>query len=646
MNIDEYAKRIEEIKKQINIIKEDVIYLKDYDSVGKLEGLLRHVGDEHFKLIVVGEFSRGKSTFVNAVIGRNLLPSSLNPTTATLNVIENGEEEPEYILNYADGGCKQISQKEFKSLIAPECQGKSKKGQAEFLQKSIELQKIHHVQINIKNELGQQGIAIVDTPGVNDLDTRREQITYDYIPNSDAAIVVCSAMQPLTDSEFKFINERILKNDISKLFVIINFKDSLHTKEECESIIGRFCKELQGIVPESRIFLVSAKQALTWKRKNRGEEISSTYLPVSLESTGFADLEEALLSFLATERGSIREERFRAMLGSVCCEILDNVLPQRMQAVAMSREEVELRIRQLKPQIEQKRLKCSNVLDSMKRELLLKENEFVTEYKKLLEALANRAKRSVEEYGGNSPEELFEEMSDATVSLEKKLQVEFPNKMQGVLMKIVEESMRRIGDEFLDIGIHMNVFENIETTSVSNASGFNLSNADVADRTEEDWELGKLIVGGIIGGVAIIALAGAIASAGILASPFLHAGGKLLSSLLSAEEKRIDEKYQREENIKVTNASVKKVFLAEVEKRYFSSIDKKLDVFKTRYKQNVEQLAEAIRKDCEAKMEQVVWQLESELSEKQERSWSIEEELVRLTDIKNRLQKTLEERGK
>ena len=638
MNIADYKRKIVEIKKQIELVKEDDTYLKDFDSVEKLENLLKHIDDEQFKLIVVGEFSRGKSMFVNAIIGENLLPSSKNPTTATLNVIENGTEQAEFFLNYADGSNKKIPKEEFKSIIAPECQGSSKKAQMDFLQQSIEIQKIHHVQVKVLNELGQQNVTIVDTPGVNDLDARREQITYDYIPNSDAAIVVCSATQQLTASEFKFIHERILENDISKLFVVINFKDLLHNEEDCKKVIDLFCEKLKKIVPPKRIFLVSSKQALTYKRKCRGEELkSTTYLPDSLEETGFVELEKELLSFLAEERGSIRIERFKMMLHSICQDMLHNILPQRINAVAMSREEIELRIRQLKPQIEQKRLKCQNALDSMQRDILKKEIEFADEYRKLLDALANRAKRTVENYYGNSPDELFEVMSDSTASLEKKIQTEFPGKIQDVIMKIVEESLQRIGDDFLDIGIRMNVLEGLGTPSSTSVAELKSSEMDVADYTQRDYEVGKLVVGGIIGGVALIALAGAIASGGLLVAPFLHAGGKILSSIVDAENKRIDEKYQNEENITVTNASVKKVFLAEVEKRYFTSISKKVEIFQAKYKQNVYQLTDVIKKDCEVKLEQVVWQLENELSEKQERSWSIEEERLRLSEIEKHL---------
>ena len=82
---------------------------------------------------------------------------------------------------------------------------------------------------------------------------------------------------------------------------------------------------------------------------------------------------------------------------------------------------------------------------------------------------------------------------------------------------------------------------------------------------------------------------------------------------------------------------MKKVFLAEVEKRYFTSISKKVEIFQAKYKQNVYQLTDVIKKDCEVKLEQVVWQLENELTEKQERSWSIEEERLRLSEIEKHL---------
>lgn len=55
--------------------------------------------EDGFKVVVVGEFSRGKSTFINALLGKRILPAKTNPTTTTINRISYGET-PRYLLHF------------------------------------------------------------------------------------------------------------------------------------------------------------------------------------------------------------------------------------------------------------------------------------------------------------------------------------------------------------------------------------------------------------------------------------------------------------------------------------------------------------------------------------------------------------------
>ena len=73
--------------------------------------------DEKFNLVVVGEFSRGKSTFVNALLGCPMLPVSKSPTTAVISKIVYGENS-EYIVHYKSGESKTISEEEFLDIKA------------------------------------------------------------------------------------------------------------------------------------------------------------------------------------------------------------------------------------------------------------------------------------------------------------------------------------------------------------------------------------------------------------------------------------------------------------------------------------------------------------------------------------------------
>lgn len=75
------------------------------------------LADERFNLVIIGEFSRGKSTFINALLGTNILPASANPTTNIISKIVYGKQ-PKYVLFYKDGKQQEISKEAFDLIKA------------------------------------------------------------------------------------------------------------------------------------------------------------------------------------------------------------------------------------------------------------------------------------------------------------------------------------------------------------------------------------------------------------------------------------------------------------------------------------------------------------------------------------------------
>lgn len=180
--------------------------------------------DDLFLLVIVGEFNAGKSSFINALLGDNLLKEGVTPTTTQINIIRYHEEYQET-----------ISEKNILEIGAP---------------------------IPLLKE-----ISIVDTPGTNAIVRKHEEITSQFIPRSDLVLFVTSADRPLSESERAFLQQ--IRDWGKKLVLVLNKVDLLQNDDEVhqvENFITDNMRSLLGIQPE--IFSVSSRLALQAKKGN------------------------------------------------------------------------------------------------------------------------------------------------------------------------------------------------------------------------------------------------------------------------------------------------------------------------------------------------------------------------------------------
>lgn len=239
---------------------------------------------ERFQVVVVGEFNRGKSYLINALLGQAILPTGIRPTTAALTTIAYGQES-RAVLHYHDNlglAPREVSFAELKQLVTALTPDSEQQAQA------IKLAEVH-----VDSELCAHGVTIVDTPGVNDLNEQREEITYRFIPQSHAAILVLDATMPLSRSEKEFLENRILASDIQKIFFVLN-KASLIPEGEAAAVTAYTKQNLEAIpgLGKVRLFLIDAKEQL--KAGGDLQRLSPT--------NQFREFAEELQRFLVQER--------------------------------------------------------------------------------------------------------------------------------------------------------------------------------------------------------------------------------------------------------------------------------------------------------------------------------------------------------
>lgn len=289
------------------------------DLVKKLEA-------DRFHLVVVGEFNHGKTTFVNALLGANILPVGVTPTTAVIHHLEYAVE-PRAEVVYEDGGRQPIPFDQVRQFsVGGDRAPHHAIGEAHEPRSASE---VKHLEVFYPAELLRERIALVDTPGVNDLSLQRADITYQYIPRSDAVLFLLDAGQPLKESERVFLHDKLLGQSRDKIIFVVTKRDIWDAAEQEEAL--RYVKtELAKLVKNPVVFAVSAEKAL---EGNVGE-------------SGMPELLTHLTSFLAEERGRILLDNALGE-GIEAAKLLQKGVFARRRACAMSTEELERRIQML-----------------------------------------------------------------------------------------------------------------------------------------------------------------------------------------------------------------------------------------------------------------------------------------------------------
>ena len=196
----------------ISAVQED--RLKD-----RLDTLTETVTYGFYTVLVLGEFKRGKSSFVNALLGTSLLPMDVLPETATVN-----------ILRYADTPYLRVRYRDGRMVDGEVSEAYLRRFSANT--PNNEAHEVRQIEIGYPIELLRGHIELVDTPGVADLDDLRADVTYGILPQAHAVIFLLDANAPLTESERVFIKERIIPQGIRHIFFIVNKYDCVDEEED------------------------------------------------------------------------------------------------------------------------------------------------------------------------------------------------------------------------------------------------------------------------------------------------------------------------------------------------------------------------------------------------------------------------------
>lgn len=234
-----------------------------------------------FSLVVVGQFKRGKTTFINALLGEDLLPTAVVPLTSIITILEYGDKLQITAL-FKDGSEKKIIHKDLPLYITEKHNPKNEKG-------------VERVEIAYPSPYLKNGVQIIDTPGIASVYEHNTHTTYEYLPRADAAIFLVGVDPPLTQAELQFLRD--VENMVGRIFFVQSKIDIVSEADRDESLeFSKKVIEEESHFNDITIYPLSGKEAL--KGKKEGD-------PQRIKSSGLLRFEQSLEQFLVNEKGEV-----------------------------------------------------------------------------------------------------------------------------------------------------------------------------------------------------------------------------------------------------------------------------------------------------------------------------------------------------
>jgi GTP-binding protein EngB required for normal cell division len=263
-------------------------------------------------LVVLGQFKRGKSTLINALLGADLLPTAVVPLTSIVTIIQRGPE-PCAVVSFLDGRQLEVDVADIGAFITEPENPHNIKGVAQ-------------VEVSFPSDFLRDGVRLVDTPGVGSVFAGNTGTTHDYLPEADAAIFLLAADQPISQAELEFLHT--VRQYAAKFFFVLNKIDYLSARELRDSIAFSARVFAESLECEVVIHPVSARTALLSRLESD---------PARLEESRLPAFERTLSEFLLCEKGTTLLAAIRSRVGALVSEAL-NAIELELSATRMPAE--------------------------------------------------------------------------------------------------------------------------------------------------------------------------------------------------------------------------------------------------------------------------------------------------------------------
>jgi ribosome biogenesis GTPase A len=223
----------------------------------RLNALRHRLAIERFQLAVLGQFKRGKSTVLNALLGKSVLPIGVVPVTAIPTFLEPATDLKTRV-TYLSGKAEEFDAKSTELL---------REKLTVFVTEEANPRNalnVARVDVFLPAELLERGVILIDTPGVGSTHQHQTAMADAVLPECDAALFVVSADPPITEVEIEYLAR--IRQTVARLIVVLNKIDAIepHDREKAATFL-RNSLVAHGLDPFTPIFSLSA---MLCERKN------------------------------------------------------------------------------------------------------------------------------------------------------------------------------------------------------------------------------------------------------------------------------------------------------------------------------------------------------------------------------------------
>jgi GTPase Era involved in 16S rRNA processing len=313
--------------------------------------LLTRISEGRFFVACVGQFKRGKSTLLDALVGERILPTGVVPVTAVPTVLRYGDARTARVL--IDTKWVTIAPEDLPQYVSEELNPENAK-------------QVAGVEVFLPSPLLAGGMCLVDTPGIGSVFSGNTGTTKEFVPQIDAAILVLGADPPISGEELGLI-EAVAAN-VDDILIVLNKIDRVSAAERRQaSEFARKILEGRLKIAVGRIYEVSALDRLN---KSAGADDWNSFLEdlklmssKSGQTITRSAAERGIRRFSASLQRSI-DERVRALAEPVASS------EERIAALRQTVNQAEQSLRDLGALLSAEQMRLSVTLQLRRKEFL------------------------------------------------------------------------------------------------------------------------------------------------------------------------------------------------------------------------------------------------------------------------------------